>query len=98
MITVYAEHRRKAATERESAGKLNIAEAASTVPETASHARQVVVDANDQSEATRSHAEGRVRNGQTWLGALIMVRALVPPRIEGIRVTGHRWSWVEWLA
>jgi hypothetical protein len=29
-----------------------------------------------------------------------LIMALAPGvlRIEGIRVTGHRWSWVEWLA
>ena len=49
-----------------SAGKLNIAEAAATVGETAPHTRQVVVDTNDQTEAIEAcrDANGRVRDGQ----------------------------------
>jgi hypothetical protein len=55
-----------------SARKLNIAEAAATVRKPASHAGQVVVDANDQTGAIEAcrEAKGRVRNGQDLVHAV----------------------------
>lgn len=90
MITVYAEHGRKPLHTDGLNEAMDVASAS---------LQQPVVDADDQTEATRAlHAVSRVRNAQGLVERPDHGACLGVPRIEGIRVTGHRWSWVEWLA